>query len=96
MRDRSLIPAERGFDSMFHVFMADEMATVEQVYRVAGLELTNAARVRLKGYVDGHPRGKDGRVVYNLTRDFATDPAHLRERFRFYFDRFPIHAETRS
>jgi hypothetical protein len=96
VRDRSLIPAERGFDSMFHVFMADEMATVEQVYRVAGLELTNAARVRLKGYVDGHPRGKDGRVVYNLTRDFATDPAHLRERFRFYFDRFPIHAETRS
>jgi hypothetical protein len=96
VRDRSLVPAERSFDSLFHVFMADEMATAEQVYRVAGLELIDAARRRLKGYIDGHPRGKEGRVVYNLRRDFATEPAELRERFRFYFDRFPVRAETKS
>ncbi|MBK6675623.1 MAG: sulfotransferase [Rhodocyclaceae bacterium] len=96
VRDRSLVPAERSFDSLFHVFMADEMATAEQVYRVAGLELIDAARRRLKGYIEGHPRGKEGRVVYNLRRDFATEPAELRERFRFYFDRFPVRAETKS
>lgn len=95
VRDRSLISGERSFDSLFHVFMADEMATVGEVYRVADLELTDAARARLQAYIDAHPRGRDGRVVYNLRRDFGTDPEQLRERFRFYFERFPVRAETK-
>lgn len=95
VRDRELIPAQRSFDSPFHTFMADQMETMEQVYAIAGLELDATARAALEGYIAAHPRGKEGQVVYNLQRDFGVDPAALRERFRFYFDRFPVKAEAR-
>ena len=40
-----------------------------------------------------NPRGKHGRIVYDLKADFGIDPDELRERFDFYFERFPIEAE---
>ena len=39
--------------------------------------------------VAAHPRGKEGRVVYDLQGDFGCDPAALRKRFGFYFEAFP-------
>lgn len=95
VRDRELVPAQRSLDSPFHTFMADQMGTMERVYALAGLELDATARGDLEGYIADHPRGKEGQVVYNLRRDFGVDPAALRERFRFYFDRFPVKAEVR-
>ncbi|MDY0065646.1 MAG: sulfotransferase [Steroidobacteraceae bacterium] len=95
VRDRELLPAERSFDSPFHAFMADQMGAMERVYATAGLELDAAARGQLTRYIADHPRGKEGQVVYDLRRDFGVDPTALRERFRFYFDRFPVKAEVR-
>jgi len=94
-RDRGLVAASRGFDSRFDTFMANPMQTLESVYRLADLELTPAARNRLQQYLDAHPRGKDGQVVYRLERDFGLAPAAVRERFGFYFDRFAVRAEVR-
>ena len=37
-----------------------------------------------------HPRGKNGRVVYDLEGDFGLDADELRERFAFYTDAFGI------
>ena len=37
--------------------------------------------------------GKHGRVVYDLERDFGLDPAVVRRRFDFYFDRFAVRPE---
>ena len=95
VRDRDLLPAARSFDSPFHEFMADEIGTMTKVYQRAGLEFTPTARERLERYVAAHPRGKEGKVVYRLARDFGVDPAALRERFAFYFERFPVRAEVR-
>ncbi|QDX80812.1 sulfotransferase family protein [Denitratisoma sp. DHT3] len=95
VRDRHLFAPEHSFDSFFHTFMADEMGTVAQVYATAGLELTPVAQARLDRYVADHPRGKEGKVIYNLKRDFGVAPDELRERFRFYFDRFPVRAEVK-
>jgi len=95
VRDRELVPASQSFDSPFHVLMADPLATLEQVYAKAALELTATARGQLIRYVDDHPRGKQGQVVYDLRADFGVDPDRLRERFRFIFDRFPIRTEVR-
>ena len=94
-RDRDLVAAARSFDSRFDTFMADPMATLESVYRVADLELTQAARNHMQRYLDEHPRGKDGQVVYRLERDFGLVPAAVRERFGFYFERFGVRAEVR-
>jgi acetyl esterase/lipase len=38
-----------------------------------------------------HPRGRKGRVVYDLEGDVAEE---LRERFAFYIDRFQIRSEA--
>ena len=93
VRDREAIPAPQSLDVMFHEFMADDIATVERIYRLADLEMTAPARAALGNFMARNPRGKYGRVVYDLKADFGLDPGELRERFGFYFERFPIRAE---
>ena len=94
MRDRALLPAGRTVDVLFHEFMADDLATVERIYEVAGLPMTDAARAQIAAYLRDHPRGKEGQVVYDLRRDFGAEPAAVREPFGFYFERFPVKMEV--
>jgi len=93
VRDREMVPAERSLDVLFHEFMADDVAMVERIYALADLEMTPEARGALERFMEQNPRGKHGRVVYDLQRDFGIDPEALRGRFDFYFERFPIRAE---
>jgi len=93
VRDRGLLPANRSIDVMFHEFMADDIAMVDRIYALADLEMTAAARGQLDDFMAVNPRGKHGRIVYDLRRDFGIEPAALRERFRFYYDAFPIQQE---
>jgi hypothetical protein len=74
--------------------MADDLATVERIYDVAGLPMTDAARAQIAAYLDAHPRGKEGQVVYDLRRDFRAEPGAVREPFGFYFERFPVKVEV--
>lgn len=92
---RKLLPEAKSLDAPFHVFMADDMAMVEKIYAKAGLALTAQARAEMQQFIDAHPRGKHGQMQYNLKEDFGIDPAVLRERFRFYFDAFPVKAEAK-
>ena len=93
VRDRDRLPAERSLDVLFHEFMADDVGMVERIYGIAGLPMTAPARRELDAYMAANPRGKHGQVVYDLPRDFGLDPAEVRERFAFYFERFPVKAE---
>jgi len=90
VRDRELVPAAQSLDVTFETFMKDDLAVVEQFYATAGVELTGRARRELQAYLDANPRGKHGRVVYDLAGDFGVDPAALRERYAFYTDRFAV------
>jgi hypothetical protein len=94
VRDRDRLPATQSIDVLFHEFMADDVAMVGRIYDLAGLAMTETARARLDRYMAANPRAKHGRVVYDLRGDFGIDPAALRERFGFYFERFPIRAEA--
>ena len=94
VRDRPLLPSDRTVDVLFHEFMANDRGTIEQIYEVAGLPMTNDARDQLDAYVKAHPRGKDGQVVYDLRKDFGAEPTELREAFDFYFDRFAVRKEV--
>ena len=93
VRDRNRVPASQSIDVPFHVFMADDVGMVERIYRLAGLDMTPAARASLEGFMGEHPRGKHGRIVYDLHGDFGVDPEQLRRRFDFYFARFPVEPE---
>jgi hypothetical protein len=94
VRDRDILPAERSIDVPFHEFMADDIGMVERIYHKAGLEMTPKARQELQDFMDHHPRGKFGQVIYELKGDFGVDPVDLRKRFDFYFERFPVRAEN--
>jgi hypothetical protein len=93
VRDRELVPEGQSIDVLFHEFMADDMATVERIYQLADLEMTPGARADLDAYLAANPRGKHGRIVYDLKADFGVDPDELRSRFDFYFDKFPVRPE---
>jgi hypothetical protein len=93
VRDREKLAPERSLDVRFHEFMADDVATVARIYRQAGLELTSRARRELDAFMAENARGRHGQVVYDLRRDFGLEPAELRKRFSFYFERFAVRAE---
>jgi hypothetical protein len=93
VRDRDLLPADRSIDVLFHEFMADDVAAVERIYDRAHLPMTPAARARLDAFMVENPRGKHGRLAYDLRGDFGLDPDEVRARFGYYFDRFPVAVE---
>ena len=88
-RDAHLIPDAQRVDVEFRSFMADDTAMGLRIIEQAGLEVTDATRAQLATYVASNPRGKDGRIVYDLRGDFHLDPEDLYERYAFYFDAFP-------
>ncbi len=93
VRDRALQPAARSIDVLFHEYMGSELDTVKQIYALAELPFDADTKRRIDDYNTTHPRGRFGRVVYDLA-DFGLDGLELRERFRFYTDRFPVRLES--
>ncbi len=93
-RDRAVWPAAQSIDVLFHEFMADDIGMVEQIYAKANLPISAAARAQLDTFLRDHPRGKHGRIVYNLQDDFGVSPEQLREHFDFYFRQFPVRPEV--
>jgi len=92
--DRSLVPEERSHDSLFHDFMADTEAKLDQIYRLYGMPRTKRSRAEQAAFLEAHPRGKSGRVRYDLEGQFGAKPEVVRERFGFYFERFPVRIEA--
>lgn len=89
VRDLHLIPEDRRVDVEFGHFMSDELGMVTRILDVAGVGVPDETRRQLTDYIASNPRGKNGRVVYDLRRDFRLEPAEIRERFAFYFEVFP-------
>lgn len=93
VRDHDLIPQEQCLDVMFHEVTADANQVIGKIYAAAGMELNEQAKAQFSQYLADNPRGKYGQIRYRLKEDFGVDPHALRERFKFYFDRFPIRVE---
>ena len=86
-RVADLLGPDRSVDVRFDDFMADEMSVADAVYTLAGEPLTDDARAAMAGYLDGHQRGRLGRVSTSW-RDFGIDEDELRKRFAPYVNRF--------
>lgn len=96
VRDRDSLPPERTIDVPFHIFMQNDIAMVERIFATADVEMTPEARAQIEGFLAEHPRGKEGRIAYDLRNDFHTDPDELRRRFDYYFEKFPVRVETQK
>ena len=93
VRDRDLVAPERSIDINFQQLNGNELALLDELYRRGGAELTPKVRKRFQHYLDGNPRGKHGRIRYDLQRHFGVSADELRGRFDFYFDRFDVRPE---
>ena len=85
--------ADRTLDVRFADFMADEDATIGDVYRSASQPLDRAALEAIAGYRRSNPRGRHGRLAYRLG-DLGLDRDELRARFAWYCDRFDVPEEN--
>jgi hypothetical protein len=95
VRDRDRLSAAKSHDVYFHDLMRAPMKTIEAIYAKADLELTAEATEDFAGALAANVRGKHGQLVYDLRGDFGLDPAAIRERFGFYYDRFPVELEVK-
>jgi Sulfotransferase family len=95
VRDRDLLDDARTVDVYFDRFMADEMSVLSEIYDKAGLALDDDVESKMDAFLEANPRGKHGRLVYNLRRDFGLTPEAVRSRFQFYLDRFPVPVEVK-
>jgi hypothetical protein len=87
--DRARIPDGRVLDVRFHELMADQLGALAQIEEAAGLSFDSMARRSITRYVDANPRGRHGKLEYDLRR-FGIDPVERREAMRFYTDRFEL------
>jgi hypothetical protein len=90
VRDHHLWPESQRVDVPFEAFQRDPMRFVHEAQTKAGLPVSAKSDAEIKHYVDAHPRGKNGQLVYNIERDFGMTRENLRERFAFYFEAFPF------
>src|SRR5579885_421686 len=83
----------RFFDIHFAPFQKDPFPILERLYAFLGEELTPQARARMEAWRRDAPRDKHGGHRYDPA-EFDLDPAALRERFRFYSERFGVPAAS--
>jgi hypothetical protein len=89
---RRHLPAAQVMDVRFDEYMRDVFGTVERVFAFCGEPLEGPVRERVRGFLDANPKGKHGSIDYRL-EDLGLDARELRERMRFYCERFGVPAE---
>jgi hypothetical protein len=91
--DRELLPAEQSIDVLFHEFMADDIAMVENIYSIADQPFTDTSRAAMEAFMAKHPRGRHGTVIYQ-PEVLGIDRAERHEALEFYMRRFGIEKEA--
>lgn len=94
VRDKASLPEDRTEHVYFHEFMADDRGTLDRIYERAGLPMTEQTRAEIDHYIETHPRGRHGKVVYDLEDDFGITRDEMYEVFGDYMDAFPVEREA--
>ena len=94
-RDQLTDANERIFDLHYQDLMADQVGSVEAIFRHFDMPFTDDARRGVQEWIDGHPRTEHGEHRYDAA-DFGFDQDRLRDRFGFYIKRFGVKAESRA
>jgi hypothetical protein len=89
VRDRHLLPDERVVDVRFDEYMKNQLGTVERVFAACGEPFEGETAAAVRAFLDANPKGKHGAIDYRL-EDLGLDGRALRERMRFYCERFSV------
>jgi hypothetical protein len=89
VRDKSAIPEDRSEHVYFHEFMADDWGTLARIYQRAGLSFTDDTRDSMRRYIEEHPRGRHGKILYDLKEDFGIERESVYAVFENYLEAFP-------
>jgi Sulfotransferase family len=84
---------QRFFDVHFAPLQKDPFPTLERLYAFLGEELTDETRARMRAWRENVPLDKHG-VHRCDPADFGIELGALRERFRFYSERFDLATEA--
>ena len=79
----------RFFDIHFAPFQKDPFPTLAKLYEFLGEPFTPEAEARMRAWRENTPRDKHGRHEYDGA-EFGLRTAELREKFRFYTDRYEV------
>jgi hypothetical protein len=90
--DRARLPAAQSLDVRFGELLRDDLGTVERIYEVAGQPMTAEGRSAMAAFLAAHPRGRLGRVLYDLG-DVGLDRDERRSALRPYVERFGVDEE---
>lgn len=93
VRDKASLPEGRTEHVYFNDFMADDRATLDRIYQRADLPMTAQTTAEIDHYIETHPRGRHGKVVYDLEGDFGISRDEMYEYFGNYMDAFPVQRE---
>ncbi|WP_241832464.1 sulfotransferase family protein [Pseudofrankia sp. EUN1h] len=94
LRDRHLVPPEQLVEVRFDDIVGNDVEAAAGVLERAGLAATGESIADIEAYLAKHPRGRRGRVVYDLEGDFGLDAGRLRDRFAFYIDAVGLRPEA--
>ena len=81
--------------------LPDAQSRLQYIARLTGeaaekvLNHVDEAKAEVAAYQDAHPRGKEGRVVYDLRGDFSVTPEEVRTRYTDYMNTFPVQIEVK-
>jgi hypothetical protein len=93
VRDIHVVPLRQRFDVQFSELETNDLALLERIYKHFEIPMPSKVRETLRQYLVDHPRGRDGRIAYDLRADFGVDPVALGKRFAFYRDAFGVRSE---
>jgi hypothetical protein len=93
VRDKDFLPEGRTEHVYFHDFMADDRGTLDRIYERAGLPMTPQTKNEIDHYIATHPRGRHGKVIYDLEGDFGIRRDDMYDYFGNYMDAFPVQRE---
>lgn len=82
---------DRFFDVSFDEFQKDPFPSINRLYRFLEENLSVETINRIQAWREEMPRGKHGEHKYDAA-DYGIDLANLREKFRFYNERFDLAA----
>jgi hypothetical protein len=96
VRNLDQLPEDRVEHVYFQEFMADDWGTLARIYDRAGLEFTIETRAAMQRYIDEHPRGRRGKILYDLKEDFGIDREQIYDVFESYMRAFRVPRETEN